>query len=604
MLRRLNSTQIENASVDAVSGYFNFSETLAPNIPKNDKEPVWDGKLFLYKSGSDKQSKTGLIGFIPVQVKGRQFKDFSNRKIKYPIEVNDIKIYQANGGVAFFVVYINAETEETKIYYRLLAPIELRKIAKIAGNKKQISIEFCELSKRSKTIELQFLDFYNDCQKQHSVSNQEPIFFKDVENDIDSIKINFTSTTNNHFEALQQFTASSHFCYVTLKSDPTKTPHPLGDGRINFNAQSSADIPVIVNGKQYFDKIELDVVTGKVFIKIGGCLRIPFTSNPEDVGKRETVSVNVNFRSLAERLRNYAFLLALRENPIIDIGGRLFKIEKTSFEDTVEIIHEIDQNLQSVFTQLHVTEDLDITKVKDGEYKIIKTLIDHYVYSKRVIPENDVDHKFIRLEIGNIVLMFLAEKVENPNLYKLHSVHDLSNFVFSTKNDLGNFVLMPPFVAFNTETFRDVCNISFEKFIEQCEQWRSNDNRFYQAVNWSILRMLNAFDQQTFKKHILIETALKLNQWLIDNDPDSNSSIIHLINRLQTVKRIKGLSKQEENMLFDYIENPYSNDELRFACYTLLENKSRATMYLNKFLPETQEFYKTLPIYNLYNVLT
>ena len=59
MTRKLNNTQIENAGVDAVSDYFNFTETLDPSIPKKDKEPVWDGKLYLYKNGSDTQSRTG-----------------------------------------------------------------------------------------------------------------------------------------------------------------------------------------------------------------------------------------------------------------------------------------------------------------------------------------------------------------------------------------------------------------------------------------------------------------------------------------------------------------------------------------------------------------
>ena len=40
MQRRLNNTQIENAGVDAVSDYFNFTETLDPSIPKRDTVPA------------------------------------------------------------------------------------------------------------------------------------------------------------------------------------------------------------------------------------------------------------------------------------------------------------------------------------------------------------------------------------------------------------------------------------------------------------------------------------------------------------------------------------------------------------------------------------
>ncbi len=600
MVKRLNSTQIENAGVDAVSDYFNFTDTLDPSIPKKDKEPVWDGKLYLYKNGSDKQSKTGLIGIIPVQVKGRQFKDFSKPKITYLVNVNDVKLYQNNGGVAFFVVYVNAETYEKKIYYRLLAPIELRKIAKIAGNKKEITVEFNELRERGKDVELEFLDFYNDCLKQHSFSNQKPIHFQDVENEIASFKIQFTSPANNPLEALQQFTSRSHFCYVTLKNDPSKTPHPLGEGRFNFKAQRSADVPVTINGVKYYDKIDCEIIDGKAYIVIDNCLRLPFSKSPDEIGKVEKTKVNVEFKSLSQRIRNFEFILALKNNPIINISDTQFKIEGINVSDEIERILEADKNLKTVLDLLNVSDDLRIDNLSEREIKNINTLIDHYINGKRITTDDEVDHQLVRIELGNLTLLFLAEKVDEPNYYKFHSVHDLNNFVFTTRNELDQHILMPPFVAFNTETFRDVSNISYETFVDECNLNKSNDNRFYQGINWSILRMLNAYDQQETKKQVLIDTAKELNQWLIDNDPDKKSSLVHLINRLQITKRLQKLSQQEKDLLYDYIDVPYPNDELRFACYTLLENKQSATRYLSKLTEEKREFYKTLPIYNLY----
>lgn len=603
-MKKLNNTQIENAGVDAVSDYFNFTETLDPSIPKKDKEPVWDGKLYLYKNGSDKQSRTGLIGIIPVQVKGRQFKDFSKPKITYSVNVNDVKLYQKNGGVAFFVVYVNADTSEKKIYYRLLAPIELRRITKIAGKKKEISIEFKELPDRGKVVELEFLDFYNDCLKQHSFSNQEPIHFQDVENEIASFNIQFTSSTNNQLEALQQFTSSPHFCYVTLKNDPTNTPHPLGEGRFNFKAQRSVDVPVTINGIKYYDKVECEIVDGKAYIVIDNCLRLPFSKSPDEIGKVKKTKMNVDFKSLSQRIRNYEFILALKDKPIINIADTQIKVEGINVSNEIERILEVDRSLKTVLDRLNVSEDLRIDILSEREISNINTLIDHYINGERIISEDDIENRFVRIELGNVTLMFLAEKIQKPNIYIFHSVHDLSQFVFSTTNDLGNIVLMPPFVAFNTETFRDVSNISYADFISQCEQLKSNDNRFYQAINWSILRMLNAYDQQETKKLVLIDTAKELNQWLIDNDPDKKSSLIHLMNRLQITKRKQDLSQQEKDLLYDYIDMPYPNDELRFACYTLLENKQSATRYLSKLTKDKREFYKTLPIYNLYNNLS
>lgn len=604
MTRKLNNTQIENAGVDAVSDYFNFTETLDPSIPKKDKEPVWDGKLYLYKNGSDKQSRTGLIGIIPVQVKGRQFKDFSKPKITYSVNVNDVKLYQNNGGVAFFVVYVNADTSEKKIYYRLLAPIELRKIAKIAGKKKEISIVFNELPDRGKVVELKFLDFYNDCLKQHSFSNQEPIHFQDVEKEIASFNIQFTSPTNNQLEALRQFTSSSHFCYVTLKNDPTKTPHPLGEGRFHFKAQRSADIPVTINGIKYYEQVDCEIIDGQAYIVIDNCLRLPFLTSPDEVGKVKTTKVNLDYKLLSQRLRNYEFILALKDMPIINIGDFQIKVEGINISNEIERIHETDKNLKTVLDRLNVSEDLRIDILSEREINNINTLIDHYINGEHIITEEDVDHQLVRIELGNITLMFLAEKVEEPNLYKFHSVHDLSDFVFSTENDLGYHVLMPAFFVFDADTFRDISNISYETFVDECNLNKSNDNRFYQGLNWSILRMLSAYDQQKVKKQALINTTKALNQWLIENDPDKNATFVHELNRLQIIKRIEPLSDDDKELIYRYLDSDKSTFEVKFACYTLLDDKRSAVRYFNKLPVGKQEFYRTMPIYYLFSKIS
>lgn len=604
MPRKMNSTQIEKAGVEAVIRYFNFSETLDPNIPTTDKEPVWDGNLNLYRNGSDKQSKTSLIGPILTQVKGRQFNDFSNSKIKYPISVNDVKLYQKNGGIAFFVVYVNAETEATKIYYRLLAPIELRQIANNAGKKKKIAIEFNELPERNKIVELQFLDFYNDCSKQHSFSNQKPIHFQDVEKDTASFNIQFTAPTQNQLEALKYLSSTPQFCYVRFNNDQTQTLHPLGEGRFSFIAQNKANVPVTIDGKIYYEQSGLEVKDGKAYIVIADFIRIPLSNNKDEVGTRVTSKVTLNFKTLSQRLKGYDFLLTLKKTMAFNLGERTITFEDINIGNEVERIFAADKNLQTVLNMLNVKEDLNIQSVSNDDIKNINTLIDYYVLGKRVTSSEDVDHRFVRIDIGNIKLQFLAEKIDEPNYYKLHSVHDLSDFFFSTENDMGRFILMPAFFAFNTEAYRDISNISYESFVDECNRNKSNDNRFYQGINWAILRMLNAYDQQEEKKPVLIDTAKALNQWLIDNDPDKNSTFVHALNRLQIIKRIEPLKDKDKDLLYEYMDSDNATDEVKFACFTLLDDKHGAARFFKKLPEGKQEFYKTMPIYTLFTTLS
>ena len=600
MPKKLNTTQIEKASVEAVIKYFNFSETLDPNIPITNKTPAWDGNLFLYKSDSDKQSKTGLIGTIPSQVKGRQFKDFSNPKIKHPIDVNDVTIYQKNGGIAYFVVYINADTEETKIYYRLLAPIELRKIAKQAGNKKSIKIDIYELPERSKVIELQFLDFYNDCLKQHSFANQNAVQIHDIDMSKASISLQFSSPTDNHFEVLKYLTTTPQFCYYSYNDDPTKTLHPIGDSRFSLTAQDTADEPVTIGEKKYFDKVGIEMVNGKTNVIIAGIWHIPFAESSDDIGKQHTQHISWNFRTLKQRISFLDFILAAKQNGGFSVGKWKIKLNDIDKCDDVRRILEADKNLQSIFDRLNVREDLDIRNLSEQDVKNMNTLIDYYIFGKRVTTTNSSNHHFERIDINNIKLQFLVEKIHESNYVRLHSIHDLSSFVFSTKNDVGHHVLVPAFCMFSAETFQTVSNITFDNFIEECEQTKSNDNRFYQCINWSILHMLTAYDNQTEKKQILIETASSLNQWLIVNDPDKNTILVHRINLIQILKRMKGLSDNDKELLLDIIDTNATNNEIKFACYTLLDNKEIATRYFNRLSHETRSFYETMPIYNMY----
>ena len=604
MPRKLNNTQIEKASVEAVIRYFNYSETLDPNIPITDKTPVWDGNLFLYKSNSDKQSKTGLIGTIPSQVKGQQFNDFSNSQIKYPIDVNDVNIYQKNGGIAFFVVYINAETEAAKIYYRLLAPIELRNIAKQAGKKKTIRIDFYELPERNKVVELQFLDFYNDCLRQHSFVDQSAVQIQDIDMSKASISVQFSTPSDNNFEVLKYLTTTPQFCYFSYNDDPTKTLHPIGDGRFNLTAQDTADIPVSVGEKQYYEKVRIEMVNGITYVVIADIWHIPFAESPEDVGKQHTQHISWTFKTLQQRITFFEFILAAKQNDSFSVGNWKIKLNNIDKLNDVRRVHEADKNLQSILRRLNVREDLNIQDISEQDVKNMNTLIDYYILGKRVTSSNSSNNHFERIDISNIKLQFLVEKIQEPNYVKLHSIHDLRSFVFTTKNDVGHFVLIPSFCMFSTETFQKVSNIAFESFIDECEQTKSNDNRFYQCLNWSILRMLNAYDMQAVKKHILIETAFLINDWLIKNDPDSNSKLTHLINRLQIIKRMMGLSNNDRDLLLDIIDANYSNDEIKFACYTLLDNKESATRYFNRLSSETRSFYETMPLYNVYKSMS
>ena len=98
----LNSKSIETLSVNAVKNSIVTSEFLDQFIADNDKEPSWDGFVYIY--GDKSKKKSTLKGRMPVQVKGKECDDHSKETISFSMTTVDLKYYLYDGGCVLFVV--------------------------------------------------------------------------------------------------------------------------------------------------------------------------------------------------------------------------------------------------------------------------------------------------------------------------------------------------------------------------------------------------------------------------------------------------------------------------------------------------------------------
>ena len=120
----MDKKAIETLAVNAVRSSIVTSNFLDQFIQDNDKEPSWDGHVYIYTHKSKR--KDCLKGRLPVQVKGVESNDFTKREISYPVATSDLTNYLNDGGSVFFVVYVGHEGASTQIYYAELTPIKLR----------------------------------------------------------------------------------------------------------------------------------------------------------------------------------------------------------------------------------------------------------------------------------------------------------------------------------------------------------------------------------------------------------------------------------------------------------------------------------------------
>lgn len=157
-----NNKQIEIMSISHLKLDLIKSPKLIPNISENDKTPSWDGGIEVYNR--DNAKKEYLDGIVPIQVKGKFSDDLSFNSIKYSIEVNDLKNYQNNGGVVFFVILCNSD--DFRIFYISLLPFDIDLLLKDKIMQNTISVELDMLPNNEREIYLMLKDFLYHSKRQ------------------------------------------------------------------------------------------------------------------------------------------------------------------------------------------------------------------------------------------------------------------------------------------------------------------------------------------------------------------------------------------------------------------------------------------------------
>ena len=597
----MDNTSIEEIGINVLERPLLYSRTLAPILTKREKYPIWDGNIMLYKEGG-KNNNNFLIDKIPVQVKAKKNKNIPAITYSHSIAVNELEIFLRNGGIAYFVIYVHpTDPNKCKIFYSFLTPVDLVRYITLAGEHKTISVVLQMFPDITIQVENSFLDFYYDCKRQ--VNYSSPIYLKDIENDVESFKIMFSfSPELDQIDLFKYISTHENFVYVTFKGDPTKTLHPLGDRRYKLKTIQEVDLDISVSGKTYFNKCIAEIDNGELFLTIKDVMRFQFPlelSNEPFKGKSQ---INTTFHTLSQQIHILNFLIEVINEGGFYVDEIWMSVSDIGKNDLKNLQSELESanNLNETFTKLHVNKDLCVSDMSRQDIGNINSLIRKYIFNEDVEYPDLIPPRFAKMDIANVSILFFANKSKEGKTI-LTSAYDLSSYVFYTKVDKSErMIVIPPYAAYDSEIFCDANNINYSDILPAFKSAQTDSNRFYQAMNWTILRMLMGYDEQKDKNRVLLETAFEMANWLEQNDPDKTSHYIHIINILQIKKRLNILDKEDEDCLISILDMSDCGDELKFAAHLLLDNIKMANLYFNKLEDSTKDFYrKSLPLYNL-----
>lgn len=595
----INNNDIESLAVMAVKTSLIDTEYLQQDISENDKTPSWDGSVFIYNENKGDKSK--ILGKVPVQVKGKGEKNHTKNEVSYSMDVSDLRNYLNDGGCLLFVVYIDPNNKtKHKIYFNTLTPVKLKKILKNIKKQKTKSIRLKTFPFDSDKKEDIFRNFYYDCKRQRSINANDYIDFDKIGKmkNIEEIRIPFSS--NSKSDPYKTILENEIYLYVKPKDFSTLIPV---NALPKINSISSLiDCNISVNNIIYYDKIKTIREIDGVTLCIGESLKLIFKD------KEDKFEISYESSDKARVLaKDLEFNLKMMEAGYFKINDEELTIDKDKIVYENYNTEKLNQNLAfakdvvKVLDILGCDDDICLDDLDKKDMNYLNMLIDAFLYDKSIGGINNLKNPVSYVCVGELKFYLYFEETESKNEYKVYNFFDkYLPATYCEKGNKDNSYDISQFVILNKNDFLTASNVDFDKIILDFKNIKHNRMTFSNA-NYYLLELLSAADIAVGKrKEKILKACEDFALWIKEAPDDELEDEIKTMNLLQVYKRQRDLTDEEEDELYDIVENNSDNNQYMVGAYLLLGQQRQAERFFNKMSKEDQKDFKEYPIYNFW----
>lgn len=580
----MNSNKIEKISLRTIENLIESNEYLAAYLDENDKTPSWDGSIFIYTDVS--LSKDFLFGKLSVQVKGKLMKSNFPDSIKYNVEVSDLKNYLNDGGVFYFVVGIIAKENEhiTKIYYKMLLPIDLNNILDEQTKKQKTkTITFEQFSMNKKDIKNIFTYFINEKKRQFSTYNHSLFELiknnPDIKNDIKEYSFSIPNVNNSFINYLLQ---NPIYVYGIYKNIGIKVP--IGkffptEIHMKSNYNISLD-----NFSCNYNCIFIESKNNHI-IKIEDTIYICFQD------ERYTWKYEPN-KNIIQNIKGIDFIIKFLRSTNMYVDNCLIFQEK-SIENVPESLlswYNDLLSLQELLQNLNISEEK--VNIQDIDTQSLKNIfiLNKALIKKEIIIIKENIPPICKFKVANLNILVLSHKISECK-YRFADFFQLEeneNFVIKFNNEetkINKFFLLEQL------DFEEISNINYDNILLSIKNIECN-SIYIEEVNALCLNMLLAYDNRKINQ--ILDICIELFKCLLEKSKDKYIKI----NYLQCIKRKRSFNEKEKKLL-----NSIScNDKdilIRLSLLLLNENIEQAKIIYAKLNNNKKEIFSSFPIYNL-----
>ena len=598
-----NATQIEQWGVDAVGVTLSHTDTLRCSLNVNDKIPIWDGDVLIYKS--NKQNNDNLVGKVSVQLKGKLAtkKELAKDSISYPVKIVDLVIYQKNCGTIYFVTLINKHNNFQKtIYYETLTPKQIRYYIKGKQNQITGTIKLKRLPQDKYIIQSIFYNFFLEC----SLGDIPPISLDELSSIKDNIKISASVTQflpeGSKPSPVDVLLNNELLWTAKIPNHPIPIPIDLGTRTELTLILKEGLPPILVNGERYDNYLSITHNKNSTVYKFGQSTTLETPNNSKGINIKFSLS-----GLLSDRIKDLVFMINLIETHKIRTEEvDIFKLGEIITDNPVEVeeaknILDFHKRIDSFWKSMKVKDDFDIGKIDINSSLIELDLLMKSMNGKEPVhidTEENQPYYLLRKEVSNFkILLFLESVDQKNNLYNIYNYFDHTETVKIRRNNTEN--ISSKYSALNYDDYIELSNIDFSDILPSFKKVISLNNRVYDPANYDLLNLLLAYDKHEDHPSFILEIAKDIASWLLEEGGEVLPYEFRIINYLQTIKRERELTVEEIKKLYEVSEK---TDSLmnKLGANLLLENYKVARLNFEELKDEEKELFKSFPIYRFW----
>lgn len=575
------SIKIEASAFIAVFESINALTHCHPYLAENDKTPSWDGFIYIYDS--DNLKKENLKGRLPAQIKGHLCDDLSKETITFNVNVVDLKNYFNDGGIIFFVVYID-DNDKRQIYYNDLTPVKLQPILEKAENQETVSVPFKKFPSDKQEREIILFNCLENCSRQKSFTKGKFQSLAELEKEgkIEGLNIFAPSPPGTDMKTA----LFKGDVYLYAKVEGVATPIPLDEGpRRVVNLTNIIPLNVSVNNVVYYESVKIIESPEGVEYEFGNTFKM--TRDDKGSGYLTYKSSSM----LSNYVRDQEFFLNAIKCGSFSFGGNDIKIENETEEDISNTENDLFwfKELVKLLDFLNCKKDIDIKQLKESDWESIKLLCSILLYKNRFKYQIEIG-EWIEASIANLSFILLVKKDENEKeTYYLSNVFEDNAFVPCGKDRI------PCFAFLQTEDFLKFDNLKCELFLPALK--KLDESPFIlNMANSFLAELIKAYDKDNQRSDIL-QSASSISEWLLSTSDEKVPRAIKILNHLQIEKRKGQLTEDQKKELYLLIENTDSTEYILTGAYLLLDNQQLAELHFDKIEKQLQEKFRQQPIF-------